>query len=61
VFVSLPKAGHGPVNGFLTNDAIREAATMRSTSAAGCAVTNPAPFTPTWATVIEFLDKHVKK
>ena len=31
VFVSLPKAGHGPWNGFLTNDATREAATMRST------------------------------
>jgi acetyl esterase/lipase len=61
VFVSLPKAGHGPWNGFLTNDAIREAATMRSTSATGCAVTNPAPFTPTWAMVIEFLDRHVKK
>ena len=43
VFISLPKAGHGPWNGFLTNDAIREAATMRSTSAAGCAVTNPSP------------------
>jgi acetyl esterase/lipase len=61
VFISLPKAGHGPWNGFLTNDAIREAATMRSTSAAGCAVTPPAPFTPTWKTVVEFLDKHLKK
>ena len=37
-FISLPKAGHGPWNGFLTDDAIREAATIRSTSAAGCAV-----------------------
>ena len=46
VFISLPKAGHGPWNGFLTDDAIREAATMRSTSAAGCTVANPAPFTP---------------
>ena len=35
VFISLPKAGHGPWNGFLTDDAIREAATMRSTSRAG--------------------------
>jgi acetyl esterase/lipase len=60
VFISLPKAGHGPWNGFLTDDAIREAATMRATASAGCAVTNPAPFTPTWKTVIEFLDKHVK-
>jgi acetyl esterase/lipase len=60
VFISLPRAGHGPWNGFLTDDAIREAATMRATASAGCAVTNPAPFTPTWKTVIEFLDKHVK-
>jgi acetyl esterase/lipase len=60
VFISLPKAGHGPWNGFLTDDAIREAATVRSTSAAGCAVTNPTPFTPSWKTVIEFLDRHLK-
>jgi acetyl esterase/lipase len=60
VFISLPKAGHGPWNGFLTDDAIREAATIRSTSAAGCSVANPTPFTPTWKTVIGFLDKHLR-
>jgi len=60
VFISLPKAGHGPWNDFLTNDAVREAATMRSTAAAGCTVSNPAPYTPSWKTVTEFLDKFVK-
>ena len=60
VFISLPKAGHGPWNGFLTDDAIREAATVRSTTAQGCAVANPAPFTPTWKTVIEFLDQKMR-
>lgn len=60
VFVSLPKAGHGPWNGFLTNDAIREAATIRSTTADGCAVANPTPVTPTWQMVIEFLDRRMK-
>jgi acetyl esterase/lipase len=60
IFISLPKAGHGPVAGFLTDDAIREGATRRSTSAAGCAVTNPAPYTPTWTTITEFLDKYLK-
>ena len=60
VFISLPKAGHGPWNGFLTDDAIREAATVRSTAAQGCAVTNPAPFTPSWKTVIEFLDQKMR-
>jgi acetyl esterase/lipase len=60
VFISLPKAGHGPWNGFLTDDNMREAATIRATSAAGCAVSNPTPFTPSWKTVIEFLDRHLK-
>jgi acetyl esterase/lipase len=59
-FISLPKAGHGPWNGFLTDDAIREAATIRSTSASGCSVVNPTPFTPTWKTVVEFFDKHLR-
>jgi acetyl esterase/lipase len=61
VFVSLPKAGHGPWNGFLTNDAIREGATRRSTSSMGCTVTNPTLVTPTWQMVIEFLDASLKK
>jgi acetyl esterase/lipase len=60
VFISLPKAAHGNWNGFLTNDALREAATMRSTSAVGCTVVNPTPYTPTWKTVIDFLSKHMK-
>jgi acetyl esterase/lipase len=61
VFISLPKAPHGNWNGFLTDDALREAATMRSTSSAGCTVTNPTPYTPTWKTVIDFLDKYMKE
>ena len=60
VFISLPKARHGNANGFLTDDALREAATMRSTSAAGCSVVNPTPHTPTWETVVAFLDKYMK-
>ena len=60
IFISLPKAPHGNWNGFLTNDSLREGATMRSTSAAGCTVVNPAPYTPTWKTVIDFLDRYMK-
>jgi len=60
-FISLPRAGHGPWNAFLTDDAAREAATIRTTSAADCAVTPPKPYTPTWQAVIDFLDKHVKQ
>lgn len=55
VFISLPTAGHGPTLDFLTDDATREAATRRSTVADGCAVEHPMPYTPTWATVIDFL------
>ena len=60
IFISLPKAPHGNWNGFLTDDGLREAAVMRSTSAAGCKAVNPAPFTPTWQTVIDFLDRYMK-
>ncbi|MBN9657614.1 MAG: alpha/beta hydrolase [Acidobacteria bacterium] len=60
IFLSLPKAGHGNWNGFLTDDALREAATMRSTSGKDCSVVNPTPYQPTWRTVIEFLDRYLK-
>ena len=60
VFISLPKAGHGPTQAFLTDDAVRLAATIRWTSANGCVVQNPTPFTPTWETVIEFLQKSLR-
>ncbi|MGC4051989.1 MAG: prolyl oligopeptidase family serine peptidase [Paludibaculum sp.] len=58
IFLSLPKAGHGNWNGFLTDDSLREAATMRSTSGKDCSVVNPTPYQPTWRTVIEFLDRY---
>jgi acetyl esterase/lipase len=60
-FISLPKAGHGPWNAFLTDDAVREAATVQTTRAEDCTVTTPTPYTPTWRTVVDFLDTHVKK
>jgi acetyl esterase/lipase len=60
VFISLPKARHGQGKDFLTSDAVREGATIRSTSAEGCEVTNPRPFTPTWKTVIEFFNRHLR-
>jgi acetyl esterase/lipase len=59
-FISLPRAGHGPWRTFLTDDGVREAATMRTTRATDCAVTPPTPYTPTWQTVVDFLDGHVK-
>lgn len=61
IFISLPKAGHGPVASFLNDDNTRAAATRRSTEAAGCAVINPQPYTPTWRTVVEFLDSYLRR
>jgi hypothetical protein len=41
IFISLPQGRHGSWTAFLANDAVREAATIRTTSSPGCAVTNP--------------------
>jgi acetyl esterase/lipase len=60
MFISLPKGGHGQHNEFLTNEAVRESATLRSTSAQGCKATEARPFTPSWETLIEFLDRHLR-
>ena len=60
VFISLPNAGHGPSDSFLTNDAFREGATFRSTSASSCKAMGPTPFVPTWATVIDFLNRYLR-
>jgi acetyl esterase/lipase len=55
--VTLPEAGHGPFTAFLKDDATRAGATLRSTSPAGCARSEPAPLVPTWETVIAFLER----
>ncbi|MDB5440766.1 MAG: hypothetical protein JWM33_3193 [Caulobacteraceae bacterium] len=60
VFITLPKAPHGGWFGFFENDALREGAVMRSTTAQGCAVTNPTPFVPTWKTLTDYLDRYLK-
>ena len=60
VFISLPKGRHGQGKAFLTSDAIREGAIIRSTSAKGCKVTNPTRFVPTWKTVIAFFNRYLR-
>jgi acetyl esterase/lipase len=60
VFISLPVAGHGVWRAMMTDPALAVAATRRSTSSNGCAVENPKPYTPTWATVVEFFDRYLK-
>jgi acetyl esterase/lipase len=60
VFISMPVAGHGVWVRMMSDPALATAATRRSTSSAGCAVQNPQPHAPSWATVIEFLDRYMK-
>jgi acetyl esterase/lipase len=60
VFIGLPTAGHGPAHSFLTDDAVRAGATRRSTSADGCTVANPVPYTPTWQTLVDFLSANLR-
>jgi len=54
--VALPKAGHGPFWGFVTDDQTRAGATIRRTDS-GCRHLGPEPFTPTWDAVIGFLNR----
>jgi fermentation-respiration switch protein FrsA (DUF1100 family) len=55
VFISLPRAGHGPAPAFLRDDGVREGATIRSTRSEGCVVRTPELFSPTIDTILEFL------
>jgi dienelactone hydrolase len=61
VFISMPVAGHGIWNQMMSDPALSAGATRRFTASADCSVKNPAPYTPTWATVIEFLDRALRK
>ncbi|HWL46394.1 MAG TPA: alpha/beta hydrolase [Sphingomonadaceae bacterium] len=55
IFVSLPRGLHGPASAFLSDDRLREAATIRSTKAQGCVSTPPEPYRPDWTTILDFL------
>lgn len=60
VFISMPVAGHGVWNRMMSDTALAAAATRRSTTSADCTAESPAPFTPSWSTVIEFLDRALR-
>ena len=60
VFISLPKADHGPAVALLNDPALNEGATLRTTTAAGCTVKNPDFYRPSMATIVEFLDRYLK-
>jgi dipeptidyl aminopeptidase/acylaminoacyl peptidase len=60
VFISLPVAGHAVWESMMRDPVLVVAATRRSTSSSGCAFENPKPYTPTWATITEFFDTHLK-
>ena len=55
VFISLPRAGHGPASAFLSDARLQQGATIRSVSAQGCAVKTPDLVTPTMDTIVDFL------
>ena len=60
VFISLPVAGHAVWESMMRDTSLVVAATRRSTSSTGCAFENPKPYTPTWATIVEFFDKNLR-
>ena len=60
VFISLPVAGHAVWESMMQDPSLVVAATRRSTSSTGCAFENPKPYTPTWATIVEFFDRYLK-
>lgn len=57
IFISLPEAGHGPAWDFLSDNNVREGATLRSTSRSGCTVVGPESYKPEMSTIIEFLQR----
>ena len=61
VFISLPVAGHGVWESMMRDSSLVVAATRRSTTSAGCAIENPKPYTPTWATIAEFFDRYLEQ
>jgi acetyl esterase/lipase len=60
VFISMPVAGHGVWHRMMSDTALAAAATRRSTTSAGCIAENPKPYTPTWGTIVEFLDRSMR-
>ena len=59
-FISMPMAGHGVWQTMMTDPDLAYGATIRSTSATGCKVEFPQPFTPSWDVIINFLDRNLK-
>lgn len=60
VFVDLPTADHGPALAFLTDERLSAGATIRSTSSAGCKIAMPKPYHPSFDTIVDFLNTHLK-
>ena len=60
-FISLPYAGHGPSADFLTKDAVRADATIRTSSSKGCVMTGPAPVLPAFNLMLNFLESNLNR
>jgi acetyl esterase/lipase len=60
IFISFPKADHGPAIALLTDEKLNQGATIRSTAVAGCTVKNAEFYRPGMATIVDFLDANLK-
>lgn len=58
--IGLPLAGHDRLENFLSVDATRAGATIR-TSTPECAPALPQLYQPTWDTILDFLKKHLQR
>lgn len=58
--IAFPAAGHGPFVDMFVDDKVREGATIRSTDG-NCARSDAKPIKPTWDTLLEFLDRTLKR
>ena len=59
-FISLPLATHGGWYKMMTDPKLAYGMTLRSTQAAGCKTSPPAPVTPSWDLIVGFIDKALK-
>jgi acetyl esterase/lipase len=60
VFYSLPLAGHGPAWDFMDKAAIKQGATIETSSSTGCKAELPKLSEPGWDAVIDFLKSSIR-
>lgn len=61
VFIFEPTAPHGRNEPMVEDPQLQAGAHKLTSSSEGCRATTPQLMTPTWQTLIEFFDAHLKK